>query len=98
MASTKKNASNKFKTAVNVGAPRSGTIDASLLIRWLNIEHCGSELPPNETSKEHADATWRTFRFHATNLELELQRDGSFLPISIEIDGKKFLCNEIQKK
>lgn len=84
---------NKLITTFNFDKPMYESIAWKRLIRWLNIQHCGTALPPlnsEDVSKEHLDASYAFARSVAFQGELELQKDGSFKPKAVWCDGIKY--------
>ena len=62
------------------------------ILRWMNMHYCGRPiLPENEIpSNEHVDAHHLLSMMRQIQVEVDVQLDGSFIPTSISMSGKKF--------
>jgi hypothetical protein len=78
------------KTTFTVAPPREGTNERRGLNCWLNRQHCGTDLPPDQISKEHENAAWAMCRHQGGELTVELQKDGSYRAINLSFGGERF--------
>ena len=85
---------NQFYLPVRLHLDRGNKFYTKLL-HWLNIQHCGKKIPPENASKEHVDATWDMHRIYVGEMLCELQKDGTYIPVSFKFgENYKFVENE----
>lgn len=89
-ASATKGATNKFKFEFVVKCPTSGSYEATCLLRWLNLQHCGTINVPEKPTDKHVSSHHRLFMGQSAELEIELDKDGNFIPVSFSLNGKKY--------
>jgi putative hemolysin len=80
----------RFAASFTIAPPREGTNERRGLNFWLNLQHCGQELPPEDITREHEDAAYAMCRHQGGELVLELQRDGSYRATSLKFGGETF--------
>lgn len=76
-------AENEFYCPVTLRVPAYGSNDCERLMSWINKQHCGNEIPPEEVSKEHMDASYAMHRVVQLTLLCSLSKEGSITVVRV---------------
>ncbi len=77
-------AENEFTCRVEIRVPQYGSKEHTKLLHWMNKQHCGFHVPPDDVSEAHLDASYKMQRSMYVSVRCELNKDGTVTVKSLE--------------